>query len=378
MLARSPLNYLRLVIRRCGGVVCVALISTAACESTLAQTSGNGHIQFNTPSGYLQGYVDYLNYLAGATNDGNSQFFRLADDIDEGKIPGTIIVVDPHSGSLTTLTDFDDLHTFNIGFDQVSTGEIPYSGAIDVVDVIWLGGDEEDETVVHSLADWQAAEALRISDWQQTGIDRGARPSDGGLGPGDPNPAPQRSPVRVRGKRNGLGMIYGLRMIERDDWQSLNATGGILGSMHSATVADNHIMGPTLGMIWIKTRGRWTARLQGLLSVGFNSGEVDQNNLVGSELIPGATNRLLYGQRTASTHHDSFDEFSPSGELRAEANYRITDALTFAISWSGVAIDNALEAENRTVYYLPDFGLADPGNQRLLVHNFFCGIELVR
>jgi hypothetical protein len=133
-----------------------------------------------------------------------------------------------------------------------------------------------------------------------------------------------------------------------------------------------------VGLVWIKTRGRWTTRLHGLASAGFNGGSVRQENSIGAELVPGAVNRMLYAQPTKSAHHASFDEMSPSAELRAEANYRITDNITFAINWSGVSVENALEAAGRTRFYLPDMGLAEPGHQRILVHNFFCGIEVLR
>jgi hypothetical protein len=346
-------------IRRRGVLICAVLMSAFGGGPAWAQSI------------YVGNYGD-------TSNNTNFPFVRITDDINENGIPGAVLIVDPTSGNVTTLTDFGDLHTFDIAYDRVSVDQIPYSGALDVINVVWFGDDQRDEGVEHSLASWQAAEALRISDWLALGIAGGARSSDAGLGAEDPNPAPQLAPELVGRKKNGVGLIYGMRMFERGDFQSLFATGGILGSLQSETVAANHIMGPAAGLTWIKTRGRWTARLQGLVSVGFNSGSVEQNSRIAAELVPGATNRLLYAQPTEAAHHDSFDEFSPSGELRAEANYRISKNVTFAINWSGVAVDNWLEAEGRMRFYLPDFGLVDPGNQRLLVHNFFCGIEMVR
>ncbi len=343
-------------------VLTLVMISTSAN----AQGFGNVHINYSTPDGYLQGFRDYL---------------RILDDANQNGIVGTttILTIGPDGlPQVTTLTDYGDLHEFNIAFDRISAGGIPYSGAIDVINVVWLGDDQGDEEVDRSLSSWQAAEALRISDWQITGNDAGVRSPEANTAKDDPNPSPALAHKFTSNRQNGIGLLYGMRMFERWDDRSFNASGGILGTTQSSTVANNHIMGPAVGLIWIKTHGRWTARLQGLASMGFNSGSVEQYNSIGSELVPGATNRLLYAQPTESAHHDSFDEFSPSGELRAEANYRITENITFAINWSGVAVENALEAAGRTRYYLPDFGLVDPGNQRLLVHNFFCGIEMVR
>ena len=385
------------MICRCGTsslVVVLALVSISA--SANAQGFGNVHINFSTPTGYLLGFRDYLNSVSAATNGsnvgpiayvgnygtssdgGDIPFFRIADDVNNNGVAGSIVIVDPVTGQISILTDFDDLHTFNIGFDRISAGGVPYSGAIDVINVVWLGDDQGDEEVDHSLSSWQAAEALRISDWQITGNDAGVRPAESNTTEDDPNPSPALTRKFNGSRLNGVGMLYGMRMFERWDSLSISADGGILGPTQTSTVANNHIMGPAIGLIWIKTHGRWTARLQGLASIGFNSGSVEQSNSIGFELVPGAVNRLLYARPIESAHHDSFDEFSPSGELRAEANYRITENITFAINWSGVAVENALESTGRMRYYLPDFGLIDPGNQRLLVHNFFCGIEMVR
>ena len=47
------------------------------------------------------------------------RFFRLADDIDEDGIPGAGFILDPDGNLILLFTDFDDLHKFNIFFDNV-------------------------------------------------------------------------------------------------------------------------------------------------------------------------------------------------------------------------------------------------------------------
>jgi hypothetical protein len=76
-------------------------------------------------------------------------------------------------------------------------------------------------------------------------------------------------------------------------------------------------------------------------------------------------------------HVDPHDEVSPSGELRMEATYRLTPNISFALTWSGIAIRNALLAENRIRDFQPDAGRADPGEQQIFVHNLFCGVNVV-
>jgi hypothetical protein len=41
-------------------------------------------------------------------------------------------------------------------------------------------------------------------------------------------------------------------------------------------------------------------------------------------------------------------------------------------------IDNILLSDNRVAYVLPDMGFRDPGDQKLLIQNLYCGIEYVR
>ena len=53
------------------------------------------------------------------------QFFRLSDDIDEGGVPGAVIVVDPLTGQVTTVTDFDDFHEFTIPYPTFHEHQLP-------------------------------------------------------------------------------------------------------------------------------------------------------------------------------------------------------------------------------------------------------------
>ena len=51
--------------------------------------------------------------------------------------------------------------------------------------------------------------------------------------------------------------------------------------------------------------------------------------------------------------------------------------MTFSIAWSGLAIGNALFADSHVKYEAPDFGLIDPGERSIVVHNLYVGMELV-
>jgi len=357
---------------------CIAIVLSIWPRAAAQPGVGSAHINFETPPGYLTGFRDYLNNQGGTSG---SPIIVVNDNGSQNRIPGVaVIATTAPDGSLvlTTLTDFDDLHTFSIAFDHSVTGQLPTAGAIDAINVVWYEADDSESAEAESLAGWQAAEALRIRDWQISGTDFGVDYSNETRRAAEQPAAPSMSTGAVRTRQNGIGFLYGLRIIDRQEYSWTGMDGGILGQTRTELFADNNILGPAAGLVWVKSRGPFTFRLQGLASIGYNSGNLEQSNVIGAELVPGAVNRLLYAQPTHSYHEDSHDEFSPNGELRADLNLRITHSITFAMNWSGVAIDNALETENRTRLYLPDFGLQDPGNQRLIVHNFFCGFEVIR
>ena len=68
----------------------------------------------------------------GTTSQVTIPFFRLADDIRENGIPGAVVVADPNTGLLTTLTDFGNLHEFNIAFERQDSSDTFGFQTIDV------------------------------------------------------------------------------------------------------------------------------------------------------------------------------------------------------------------------------------------------------
>lgn len=311
---------------------------------------GSVHINFDTAPGYLLGFRDYLNYLAGATlgtqggpvlyvgnyggilepgvdddDDVTIPFFRITDDIDEDGIPGAIIIIDPDTGLLTTMTDFGDLHEFNIAFDQV---------------------------VVRTRAKMNGVEAMWTHDMSNRHY-------------------------QAKHQNNHIELGVGARYLQFEDYFSFLANGGIMGQSFSNTWLDNQIVGPQVRARWVNQRQRW--RVSGTTSFlfGYNVQNWSQENGMGSELIPGATNRLLYGQPTYSNHGLQREEFSPVGELRLEAAYYLTQAFALKAGYTGMYVGNIRRAATSVRYYLPDMGYRDSGTQNLISNGVDFGIEFV-
>jgi hypothetical protein len=312
---------------------------------------GNVHINFDHPVGYLQGFRDYLNFLAGATlgtqvgpvayvgnyggtiepnidNQGQITFIRLTDDIDEDGIPGAVIVITvlpDGSLALSTLTDFDDLHTFNIAFDQVI---VRSRTKVDGVEAMWS----------HDLSNRH---------------------------------------YQAKHQNNHLELSFGARYLEIDDFFSFLADGGILGRTFSNNWLDNQIVGPQVRAKWVNQRQRW--RLSGTTSFmfGYNTQNWNQENGIGAELVPGATNRLLYAQPTYSTHGLQKRDFSPVAELRLESAYYLTQAVALKVGYTGMYVGNIRRAATSVRYFLPDMGFRDSGTQNLITNGVDVGIEFV-
>src|SRR5215211_5755109 len=67
--------------------------------------------------------------------------------------------------------DFDDLHTFQV-VDGIRTDESTGFGAVQLLNVIWLGDSQaavSREGPNYGIS--QPAEALRMRDWQNSGMD---------------------------------------------------------------------------------------------------------------------------------------------------------------------------------------------------------------
>jgi hypothetical protein len=312
---------------------------------------GSVHVNFETPAGYLQGFRDYLNYLVGAAigtqvgpiayvgnygglgeadDDDTFVFQRITDDINENGVPGAIIIFvpspdDPTILIPTTLTDFGDLHTFNIAFDRLQ---------------------------VRSRTKMSGVEAM----WNHELTNRH---------------------YQAKHQNNYIEIAAGARFLMLEDYFSMDGDGGVLGRTFSNTWLDNQIVGPQVAAKWTNQRQRWRFTADSRFMFGYNVMDWRQENAIGAELVPGATNRLLYAQPTYSYHGLSFDDFSPVGELRLESAYYLTKALALKLGYTGTYVGNIKRASTSVRYYLPDMGYRDSGKQDLISNGVDMGIEFI-
>jgi hypothetical protein len=306
---------------------------------------GSVPILFETPPGYLTGFRDYLNLLAGAGigtqvgpmayvgNYGASteddefpvEFFRLTDDIDEDGNFGVGFVLNADGDVILVFTDFDDLHEFNIFFDNVTIRSITET---DGVELMWT----------HQLTN---------------------------------------NHYQAKHQNNRLSISGGARFLRLYDQFRVDAEGSILGRSFWDTSFTNQIVGPQVALSWVNQRQRWRLSADTRFMFGFNVADWDQNGLMGEELIPGAVNRPLYARPTAFSDGLREQEFSPIGELRLQASYHVTKAAALKFGYTGSYIGNIRRAAPSVRYSLPDMGYIDTKGEEFLINGFDLGVEFV-
>jgi hypothetical protein len=323
-------------------------IGTLAQPGDRAFGFGSVPVIFETPPGYLLGFRDYMNNFSdaiigtqagpvayvgnyGRVTDPNTlpiPFLHIADDINGNGILGAfpIIIVGPDGvARLGFLHDFDDLHKFDIFFDQVTVHNRTQTGG---VELMWN----------HDLT---------------------------------------KQNYMAKNQNNQLTASWGARFFRLYDEFDVNGTGSILGNSFWDTSFTNNIVGPQVAMRWVNERQRWRIQADARFMAGFNIANWDQIGLIGEELIPGALNRPIYARPTAFSHGLRELEFAPVGELRVATSYHITNAFAVNVGYTGSVVGGIRRAAPSVHYSLPEMGFVDAGTQQLLVNGVDFGVEFV-
>ncbi len=249
----------------------------------------------------------------------------MADDINENGVPGTGFVLDADGNIILIFTDFEDLHKFDVFFDNVT---VRNSTQTDGVEAMWT----------HQLTNQH---------------------------------------YMAKHQNNRLTIAYGARFLRLYDDFNVVGQGSILGQTTWNTSFTNNIVGPQVALQWVNERQRWRIETDARFMFGYNVANWNQVGLMGEELIPGALNRPLYARPTAFAHGLREQEFAPVGELRVKASYHFTKSFALNFGYTGSVISNIRRAAPSVRYALPDFGYVDAGSQTMLTNGFDLGVEFV-
>jgi hypothetical protein len=319
---------------------------------------GSVHVNFETPDGFLMGWRDYwvgqgddtlqpfptlqgpgLIYdtvTIGANGQVTAVTVRrgadgIADNLDGDTIPAFALLIaldiDGNEVVVGTITDFDDLHRYNVRFDQLA---------------------------MRNTTETNGVEIMRTHD-----LDNSHHP--------------------VKEQRNHFSIGYGARFLRIQDnfwWQGL---GDLLGRSYAGTSTANQIVGPQIRAKWTHQRGRVGLDLDGRFVAGYNIQDIDQEGGIGENLRPGGLNALLYGQPTYFAYGRQDNFFSPLAEMRVEGSYQLTSAFALKLGYTAMFVDNITRSSQIVRYRLPDMGFRDDqiGKQNIFINGVDFGIEAV-
>ncbi len=179
---------------------------------------------------------------------------------------------------------------------------------------------------------------------------------------------------------------YGYRINSRGE--RLGFATGALGDSLWDTQADNHVIGPQIGMRWFRQHGRWRLSSEGRFFAGINNQSITQSGYLGSE---GNGSILITGKPAGVdplgfSHRASEVEFSPAFEVRLDLHYQVTRAVSLKAGWTGFWIDSIARGSALIDYTTIDpldaystMGIDMTNNkQSVFAHGFNIGVEVNR
>lgn len=161
---------------------------------------------------------------------------------------------------------------------------------------------------------------------------------------------------------------------------------GILDDSFWDTQANNHVIGPQIGLRWFRQTGSWRLSGEGRFFAGINNQSITQYGVLGSELDPYTT---VAGRPDAVgpqgfSHRATAVEFSPAWEVRANLHYQFTRAISFKVGWTGFWMDSVARASGMVDYQVNHLNNASMGidmannRQSVFIHGMNIGFEVNR
>lgn len=185
-------------------------------------------------------------------------------------------------------------------------------------------------------------------------------------------------------------MFAGVRYMEfNDDFRvevgSDTGTGSVPSFLEESsweTWANNHIVAPQVGLRWFRKQGRWKFITEGRFLAGMNSQNISQDVSLGPNLSPGGVTPLytptVMGPSSPSTS-ENVHEWAPGVELRVEAEFQLTRAISLHGGWTGMWMDGIARSSSLVNYSLPDMGIdLEDNRETLFVNGVTFGVTINR
>ena len=191
-----------------------------------------------------------------------------------------------------TFTDFGDLHTFNVAFDQV---ECRSRTKMNGVEAMWT----------HELTNRH---------------------------------------YQAKHQNNHLELGVGARFLQLEDYFGVVATVAFWADILEYLARQSTSSVPKLRAKWINQRQRWRLSADTRFMFGYNTQNWSQENGIGAELVPVHSIGCCTLSPRTSVMALRLDDFSPIGELRLESAYYLTQTFALKVGYTGMYVGNIRRA----------------------------------
>lgn len=178
-----------------------------------------------------------------------------------------------------------------------------------------------------------------------------------------------------QGRSDQMQLAYGVRYFEMNDMFYWSGTGSILGRTYATVDIENQIVGPQLGLKWTRHDGPWDFVVDGRFMMGYNIVDRGLDGVFAQGAVPGGANKSVNARATTTVTGDRQNDFSPLAELRIGLRYRLSQALSLNVGYTGKFVDNIERASQAMRYTVPQFSLKD-GKSDFLINGVNFGAEL--
>ncbi len=138
-----------------------------------------------------------------------------------------------------------------------------------------------------------------------------------------------------------------------EDEEAASEIEGTLADSLWVNEAQNHIVGPQIGLRYFYRHKRWTLSTEGKFFGGFNSQNIYQHGLLGSELTPpGGVGEPIAMGPSPFEHNRTILEWSPGIEFRLQADWQVTRHVTLGVGYTAIWLGGIARPSNMIAYQL--------------------------
>ena len=150
-----------------------------------------------------------------------------------------------------------------------------------------------------------------------------------------------------------LGRRVLLEDEDEDEEEPEEVIEGTLADSLWVNEAQNHIVGPQIGLRYFHRHKRWTLSTEGKFFAGFNSQNIHQSGILGSELTPpGGVGEPIAMGPSPFEHNRTFLEWTPGIEFRLQADWQVTQHVTLGVGYTGIWLGGIARPSNMIAYQL--------------------------